>query len=289
MMAERESVLRKLERDGELHEPHRLRERIEALDWLDAHFPDGGFDAGLETETNRRAKTIYDSLEAANCELYQAILGEIQHGARPDTLLRFATDTGQVCGSSGLRQAEGYDYLDDLIAGVLQLMEPDAQRAALQSGMVAYQPTPARQLFDWIGRGTLSERDVVMDLGSGLGHVALLTAICTPAQCVGIEVNTSYVDCARRSAEALNLSNAMFLQQDVRDADLSPGTVFYLYTPFTGEMLRTVLDLLQREATRREIRVCTYGPCTPVIAEQQWLKAAGGMEADGIAELCSRT
>jgi tRNA A58 N-methylase Trm61 len=154
--------------------------------------------------------------------------------------------------------------------------------------MVAYQPTPARRLFDWIGRGTLTERDVVMDLGSGLGHVTLLTAICTRAQCVGIEVNEGYVDCARRSAEALNLSNAAFIRQDVRVADLSLGTVFYLYTPFVGGMLRAVLDLLRREAERREIRVCTYGPCTPVVAEERWLEAAGGFDADRIVEFRSR-
>ena len=292
MVDERENVLRELERDGRLYEPDRLRDRIEALDWLDAHFPDGELAgvaaAGLETEIRRRARAITHRLEAANCALYQAIRGEIQRGAGRDALLRFAVDQGHGRGSAGLRKPEGYDYLDDLLGRVLNLIEPASGGVALEAEMVAYQPTPARRLFDWLGRGTLSERDVVIDLGSGLGHVTLLTAICTQARSVGIEVDAGYVDCARRSAEALNLSNAMFMRQDVREADLSLGTVFYLYTPFVGTMMREVLDLLQRETAEREIRVCTYGPCTSAIAGENWLQPAGSLEADRIAEFCSR-
>jgi hypothetical protein len=69
----------------------------------------------------------------------------------------------------------------------------------------------------------------------------------------------------------LRLSNAKFLSSDVRDADLSSGTVFYLYTPFRGSILREVLDRLRAEADTREIRVCTFGPCTPIVAEEIWL------------------
>jgi SAM-dependent methyltransferase len=292
MMGERETVLTELECEGGLCEPDRLRERIETLDWLDAHFlHDELADApaaGMETEIYRRAKAVYLRLEASNCALYQAIRGEIQRGAGRDALLRFAANAGLGSGSGGLKQADGYDYLEDLLGGVLQLKEPDAGRAQLEAEMVGYQPTPARRLFDWIGRATLTEWDVVMDLGSGLGHVTLLAAICAPARSVGIDVDAGYVDGARRSAKALNLSNAMFLCQDVREADLSLGTVFYLYTPFVGGMLRAVLDLLRREAARRDIRVCTYGPCTPVIAKERWLLAAGGLEPDRIAEFRSR-
>jgi len=290
-MEERENVLRELERDGGLDEPDRLRDRLEALDWLDAHFLDGvagGGAAGRKTEIYRRARAVYGRLEEANCALYRAVRSEIRRGAGRDALMQFAGDGGLGRGSGGLRQPEGYDSLDDLLGGVLQLQEPDARRAELEAEMVAYQPTPARHILDWIGRAGLAEQDVVMDLGSGLGHVTLLTAICTQARSVGIEVDAGYVDCARRSAEALNLSNAMFMRQDVREADLSLGTVFYLYTPFVGTMMREVLDLLQRETAEREIRVCTYGPCTSAIAGENWLQPAGSLEADRIAEFCSR-
>ena len=42
--------------------------------------------------------------------------------------------------------------------------------------------------------------------------------------------------------ERLKLERVTFIQQDARAADFSGGTVFYLYTPFTGSILRSVLD-----------------------------------------------
>lgn len=91
------------------------------------------------------------------------------------------------------------------------------------------------------------------------------------------------MNCARQSAFELNLNNVTFIQQDVREVDLSSGTVFYLYTPFLGTILRAVLDLLRREAVSREIRVCTFGPCTPTIGEERWLEPIEPLEAGRIA------
>nr|WP_283254741.1 class I SAM-dependent methyltransferase [Luteimonas galliterrae] len=138
-----------------------------------------------------------------------------------------------------------------------------------------------------IRRAALAERDVLIDLGAGLGHVALLAAICTGARCIGIEREAAYVDCARRCANALNLDNATFVPQDVRSADLSAGTVFYLYTPFVGAMLDEVLSLLKRQAASREIRVCTLGPCTAIVAREPWLEATDVPKADRPALFCS--
>jgi hypothetical protein len=138
-----------------------------------------------------------------------------------------------------------------------------------------------------IGRTALTARDVLVDLGSGLGHVPLLASICTEASSIGIELEAAYVNCARTSAQALNVKNVTFIEQDARLADLSAGTVFYLYTPFIGTILRDVLDSLRREASGREIRVCALGPCMHTIAQERWLKVAGPLETDRIAVFCS--
>ena len=120
------------------------------------------------------------------------------------------------------------------------------------------------------------------------GYVTLTVSICTSARCTGIELEPSYVDCARKSARSLNLNNARFIQGDARAADLSGGTVFYLYTPFTGAILRGVLNLLRQEALKREIRICTFGPCTQVVAAELWLSLIGPLETDRIALFGSR-
>jgi len=148
---------------------------------------------------------------------------------------------------------------------------------------VPYQPTPARHIFDLIRRISLTDHDSLIDIGAGLGQVTLMASICTNAVCTGIELEPSYVESARQGAHSLNLKNANFIQADARLADLSRGTVFYLYTPFRGATLREVLNSLRQQATTREIRICTFGPCTGAVAEEPWLSAIGPVETDRIA------
>ncbi len=184
----------------------------------------------------------------------------------------------------------GYDYLDELISGVFQLEEPNDEYGHREFEMVFYQPTPARHIFSLIGLTALHATDVLVDLGSGLGHVPLLASICTPASSIGIELEAAYVERAQQCAQKLNLNmnRVRFIQQDARAADLSTGTVFYLYTPFTGSILSRMLNLLRREAATRPIRICTYGPCTSVVAEEPWLEAATAVETHRIAIFSSR-
>lgn len=228
---------------------------------------------------------LHAHLESLNLRLYEEIRRDIDRGAGRCRLLEWMPGPNSA---ADLAHGRGYDYLDALISGVLQFAEPSPELVPLAPEMVAYQPTPARHLFDLIGRIAPTEHDCLMDLGSGLGHVTLITAICTSASCIGIEFEPSYVDCARKSARSLNLNNARFIQRDARAADLSSGTVFYLYTPFTGSILRDVLNSLRREAATRKIRICTFGPCTPVIAEEPWLGVVGPLETDRVVVFCSR-
>jgi hypothetical protein len=276
------SLIGHLEQDRSLDEPRHLRQRVEALDDLDACVPDG---QPIGTALHHRARAIYALLESVNSRLYEAIRQDIQRGAGGRRLLEWVPDWN---GAASLMNCRGYDYLDELISGVLQFEEPSAEVVELESEMVSYQPTPARHIFDLIGRTALTERDFLIDLGSGLGHVALMASICTSARCTGIELEPSYVDCARKSARSLNLNNVRFIQGDARVAELSDGTVFYLYTPFISTILRDVLNSLRREAVKREIRICTFGPCTRVAAEEQWLSVMGSLEADRIAIFRSR-
>lgn len=284
-------LLYELDNEPLLCEPDQLRQRLEVLDRLDAYFPvspqidDGSIGAGLY----RRAMESRARMEAANGELFDLIRREIQRGERPDALLRFANSSAEREDRFGLTDGLGYDYLDELIGGVFQIEEPDAEAVDREPEMVPYQPTPARHIFRLIKLTALTASDVLVDLGCGLGHVSLLVAICTRAQSVGIDLDARYVERARQCALRLSLNSVTFLQQDVREADLSVGTVFYLYTPFTGSILGSVLRRLRREAAARPIRICTYGPCTPVVFQEPWLEAAGAPEIQRITVFSSRT
>jgi len=166
-----------------------------------------------------------------------------------------------------------YDGLDALINTVVRAEAPPEEPAALASEMVFYQPTPARLIVELVQRAQLSCADVFYDIGSGLGQVAIVVSLLSGARAIGIEVDASSCAYARRCATALNLQTVEFRNEDARTAMFSDGTLFYLYTPFSGTMLQTVLDQLRDEAEQRPIRICTYGPCTAPVAQQPWLIA----------------
>jgi Methyltransferase domain len=272
-----QNLLKTLDADRYLADSDRFRERVAALDQLDAFDLDSEVSSGDAAPDNaalyQRARKLRAQLEAANSRLYERIRDSIRRGAGHDALLRCVSETtGEATKqTTASKDADSYDCLDELVSGVFQFAVPDAPKVDLTSEMVAYQPTPARHIFEMIGLAKLTAEDVFIDLGSGLGHVPLLIAICTKARAVGIELEPAYIECATQCARDLNLANAVFLAQDARDADWSSGSVFYLYTPFRGAILRAVLDRLRTEAGTRVIRVCTFGPCTPIVAAESWL------------------
>lgn len=276
-----QDVIQTVEDDDALDEPQHLRQRIELLDRLERHLF-----AAAPSSMHDRARAAQARLETANLAVYETMRSSIKRGDGRHGLLELLRQSAQDVFESS--HHERYDYLDEILAGILQVGEPAAPSVEPTGEMVFYQPTPARQIFDLIERATPGEGDVLVDLGSGLGHVPMLMSICTRAQSVGVELEPAYVACARHAAETLNLDRVTFIQADARSVSLDSGTIFYLYTPFSGTMLRTMLDLLRREAQRREIRICTLGPCTPTVAAESWLDPVGQPRSDRVAIFCSR-
>jgi hypothetical protein len=282
-----QSLIEQLEHDASLQRADRVRERADALDRLEiltlSHESAAG---GAIADLLRRAETLRERFEADGAALHAALRDDIRRGNGAESLrLIVEGDTGD---RAPCAPGESYDFLDELLSGILELDPPEATGTDLTSEMVRYQPTPARHIFDLIARADPREDDVLVDLGSGLGHVPLLVAICTRARAVGIELEPAYVECARRSAAALRLERATFLAHDARSADFSVGTVFYLYTPFAGSILRRVLDALREEARRRTIRVCAFGPCVPAIVAEEWLELVGTAASDRLTMFRSR-
>ena len=280
-----------LENDASLLLPDQLHRRLHALDVLDLHFAGASGELRCAYEDWSfccRARNLSVKLEALNGVSYEAIRTEILRGEGAAALLRRVPSASALRSGAEPIKGAGYDFLDELIRGVLAFDEPDSQPATLERELVFYQPTPARHIFRLIQEAALTADDVLIDLGSGLGHVPLLVAVCTSARSVGIELERSYIPCARQCAEQLGLRRAMFLHGDARTADLSGGTVFYLHTPFTGSVMRSVLDRLRNEAAKRSIRICTYGPCTAAVAEERWLQATVATDPNGIAIFLSR-
>jgi len=285
LTAERYDFLNELEADTSLLEPEQMRERLDVLDALDAGFADLGlrtFKKDTDERIHHRAQAIRARLEAINAELYQSVRSEILHGASRHILLQWIQDSASREERENPAPGFAYDYRDELLSGILQLREPSGANPHPAREMVFYQPTPVRHILRLVAASALSEADVFVDLGSGLGHVPLLASMLTGVRSFGIEVEAAYVASAQECGQSLQQSRVHFIHEDARTADLFAGTVFYLYSPFTGSILADVLDRLRRESARRPIKICTLGPCTCTVAMCSWLKASALPDPDQI-------
>jgi SAM-dependent methyltransferase len=170
-------------------------------------------------------------------------------------------------------RAHGYSPLDVLLAGLFDAGElPDELPQTAE--MVAYQPAPGHVILSLLAE--VRTGDVVYDLGSGLGRVVICVALLTGARAKGVEFQPSFCAYAARAAKRVDARSAEFIALDARDADLDDGTLFFLYTPFRGALLRSVLTKLRAVASKRAIRVCSFGPCTSVVADEPWLHLRSG-------------
>jgi len=149
--------------------------------------------------------------------------------------------------------------------------------------MVEYHKTPVRVALGLARR--IAPGDVFVDLGAGLGQVVLLAHLLTGVMATGVEIEPAFCRYARNCAAGLGLpvtvdpgdtgapAAVRFLEDDARFADYSMATVFFMYTPFTGELLEQEFGILRRQSLSRPFTLVTYGPCTMAVAGQSWLRA----------------
>lgn len=280
-----EGALRVIEQHEWLAEPKRFSERIDALETIEfqiLHRIENvmylhGYQPALAS-LYRRAAQHWQRLTDVNEDLFQRLREELASSMEPSVTVR--RQIGVYVDRRTVRDPVGYDDLDVFINGLFGIDTEPVETRRLQPGMIGYQATPIRFIFDLVERIALGPDDVFYDLGSGLGRVALLVGLLTPADIRGIEYDPGYCDYARQRAQHLPVSRVQFINADARVADVADGTVFFMYTPFRGNLLHDVLDRLKREAHRRPMTIATYGPCTTEVAQMDWLTLLGSEAPD---------
>jgi hypothetical protein len=273
-----QAALRQIEQQAPLWVETNFVERVHAIDRLEWHvlerIENVLYEHGYQQELARlyqQAKYVWQQLDAVNTRLFRHLRGQLVSGEATSTLLpeMFATYVNQACDDHH-QDLSGYDCLDVFVNGVLDIRNAPEETRSLESGMIGYHPTPARVILAVLAHTHLSATDVFYDVGAGLGRVALLAGLLSAAQVKGIEVEPAYCAYAQERADSLRLSRVCFLNVDARAADYTDGTVFFLYTPFTGHMFQAVLDKLDSEARVYPVTIATYGPCTEQMAQQPW-------------------
>jgi SAM-dependent methyltransferase len=275
------SDIEAIEKNSVLYEETNFASRVEAIEYIEFSIIDRlesllhtvnqpGELATLEKDAER----VKRRLEEIDDSLFQRLRANIRLGDYTGTALKRLIGEYIRPDPGGSRKQDdiGYDNLDAFINGLLLIHALPIETKAREPEMVYYQPTPTRIILELVEKSRLTGKDVFYDLGSGLGQVPIFVNLLSGAKAKGVEFEPAYCDYARVCAAELNLSRVEFINADARTVDYSDGTVFFMYTPFGGKILRDVLEKLQRESRTRMIWIFTYGPCTPQVSRQSWLE-----------------
>ena len=175
--------------------------------------------------------------------------------------------------------------LDDVaMDNLLGLRIQDSERQAMNT-LAQHMPTEYRGENLWLGadyvwshyediRSTvkalsLSPDDVVYDLGSGYGRLPLYVGLTTPAKAKGIEILAERSEAAQAAKQGLGLESVDFITGNVLDQDISDGTVFYMFNPFSDHTFRQVADELKELAATKRITIVSSND--HVFYDQGWL------------------
>ncbi|HEV8550378.1 MAG TPA: hypothetical protein VGQ57_15145 [Polyangiaceae bacterium] len=164
-------------------------------------------------------------------------------------------------------------WLDSVLG--IDAFPPDG--ADLPRSCTPYLPCSVDVLLRTVERARITSEDVFVDIGSGVGRVAVLVHVLTGAAAVGLEVQRALVEQSRALAETLSVTRVATIEGDAAEmVKLVPlGTVFFLYCPFSGARLERVLHHLEAMARARTIRIC----CVQLPAlEREWLKLVSADE-----------
>ena len=273
-LAQMEKDLGALERDQALYDDDNLAARFRALKTLDflaeaiqIHAHHQPVAAPLQ-----RALSLQADLAQRNNALFQKLRTGIQNGAVTPRQLRTLLESNCRYRAGDMACLHwGAEAADALAAGLFHSDCLPQRWAGSDAEMIHYESTPVSALLELVDRAPLTSADRFVDIGSGLGQVVLLVHLLTGVEAIGLEVIPAFVEQARREAASLGIHGVTFRQGDARSADLCAGTVYFLFSPFRGQMLQTVLTRLRREADARQLTICSFGPCTEQIAAETWL------------------
>jgi Histone methylation protein DOT1 len=269
-----------ISKDGSLYLERNFNLRVQAIDDLEFHVIDR-INASMESKDStgqmevlkHYAHQVKAQLEAVNTSMFNEIRKKISTGAYKGKLLLKLIDEYFDHRLNEFLQKEtvGYDNLDVFVNGLFTHQSLPPETKEREPEMVYFQKTPARIILSFIKRAEFKAQDVFYDLGSGLGQVNMLVNVLTGVISKGVEFEPAFCHYATASAADLNLKDLDFINTDARYADYALGTIFFMYTPFEGEMLQEVLRVLQDESIHRKIKIYTYGPCGSELAKQDWL------------------
>jgi SAM-dependent methyltransferase len=146
---------------------------------------------------------------------------------------------------------------DHFVEEVLGVAYPPLEPAVLERELVTYTPSGYDEIVHAFDVSALGPDDRFIDVGSGMGKAVMLAALLTGATSTGLECDARLHALATHASSALGLAEVRFHHGDARDSAVveeEHADVVFMYLPFSGRSLETVLDRLMEVGRRRPAR-----------------------------------
>lgn len=121
--------------------------------------------------------------------------------------------------------------------------------------------------------------DIVYDIGSGRGRILCVACRMKVRKCVGIEISPDLAEASRINAAKVRGKRAPIeiRCEDAAAADLSDGTIYFLFNPFGPRTLEAVLNNIESSlaSNPRRIQIAYYNSLHHEVLESRaWARPA---------------
>lgn len=221
----------------------------------------------------QRANKLKERLSHIHQRCAGKIRADIKTGSLKSAALRdlFGAFTAYEPSREGMQHSKA-EVLDLLVNLIFKIENIPPESRVREEEMVHLDMLPSSAVLDMIDHARIDETDCFYDLGSGLGQPTILVNLLCGAKTIGVEYQPSYSKFAQRRVEILGLDGVSFINADARKVNYADGTAFLLFSPFKGNILERVLEKLRDEPISDSMRICSFGPCSEVLAGKSWLK-----------------
>lgn len=215
-----------------------LRALVQRGNVRDRAFVDGV--VRMSRARREELRALHDDLRAVALRSHDAIRCDIAARTLRGTALRKLFDDVPA----GER--------DHFVEEVLGIAYPPLDEPDLGPDVVADVPSGYDEILHAFDVTGLGPGDRFLDIGSGTGKVVMLAELLGDATTAGIEKEPALIDVAASAARALGL-RARFDLADARDAAIADADVLFMYLPFTGHSLATVMTRLTERRRGRHL------------------------------------
>jgi SAM-dependent methyltransferase len=151
---------------------------------------------------------------------------------------------------------------DELLLNIRTISPPSLARGEQEGKSVLEDNEEYSTINYWFIRKIVriarpGDDDIFYDLGCGMGRVLCMFARRRLKKCVGVEFSPYYYgECVKNASRLRQRKSPVDIRcGDAATADLSDGTIYYMFNPFGASTMKKVLENVEKSLIRNPRKV----------------------------------